>query len=214
MSSISPHGSCCSRKWRKRRIVVSSGAAATPRPTPAKQDRPPVMCNKEEAAQHAKSDHRHGEEVHCSDCFTMIAQEGRPSLCRLRTTRRFPHPAQLGSLGKIETTHLQLAVNARCAPDWTFRNHAEDQFTQSPADAFSSSADPMPGNSHPVELEPSLVSANLRRVGSIDTRHKFSETDRREGSFLINGQVYDLLYQLSRRIAATLSSNHNTGTED
>jgi len=35
--SIWPHRSCCSSRWRKRRIVVSSGAAVTPRSTPAKR---------------------------------------------------------------------------------------------------------------------------------------------------------------------------------
>ena len=61
----------------------------------AVKDAPPIMRNDEEAIQHAEGQRRHGEEIHCRDGFTMIAQKGRPSLCRLRTPRclsRRPRP--------------------------------------------------------------------------------------------------------------------------
>ena len=94
----------------------------------AVKDTPPVMRNDEEAVKNAEGERWHGEEVHCSNGFSVITQEDRPSLCGLRTSRRFPHPAQYGSFRNIVAEHLQLTMNARCAPGWVLSNHAEDQF--------------------------------------------------------------------------------------
>ena len=82
----------------------------------AVQDAPPIMGNDEETVENAESERRNGEEIHCSDGFTMIAQKGRPPLCRIGISRRFPHPALHGSFGEIEAQHLQLTVNSWRSP--------------------------------------------------------------------------------------------------
>src|ERR1700676_141072 len=87
----------------------------------------------------------------------MITQKGRPTLGRLRTPRRSPHPAQYGSLRKIEAKHFQFTVDARCTPCGIFRYHAKDQFTQFLAEAFSASANPTPREPRPIQLEPCAV---------------------------------------------------------
>ena len=48
---------------------------------------PPVMRHDEEAIQHAESQRRHGEEIHCCDGFTMDVQKRTPSFCRLGIAR-------------------------------------------------------------------------------------------------------------------------------
>jgi hypothetical protein len=47
----------------------------------------------------------HSEEVHRSNVFTMIAEKGRLSPCRLMVARPLSHPAQHGSLRNIEAEH-------------------------------------------------------------------------------------------------------------
>ena len=59
----------------------------------AMEDTPPVMRDDEEAVEHSEGERWHGEEIHCSDSFTMTAQKDRPSLCRLGAPWRSPHPA-------------------------------------------------------------------------------------------------------------------------
>ena len=55
---------------------------------------PPVMRDDEKAAEHSEGQRRDGKEIHRGDGFPMIGEKGRPSLGRLRTPRRSPHPAQ------------------------------------------------------------------------------------------------------------------------
>ncbi len=89
-----------------------------------------VMRDHEEAVQHAEGERGHDEEIHRRNRFAVVAEERHPPFCRLRTSRRFPHPAQDSSLGDVESEHLQFSVNARRAPGGIFGNHAEDQFAQ------------------------------------------------------------------------------------
>jgi hypothetical protein len=44
------------------------------------QNLPPVVADDEEAVQNPKGQSRNSEEVHCSDCFTMVAKKGQPAL--------------------------------------------------------------------------------------------------------------------------------------
>src|ERR1035437_6823411 len=66
----------------------------------AVENSPPIMRNDEEAVQHAESQRRNVEEIHCGDGFTMILEKSCPALCWLRISRRFPHPTQHRSLGE------------------------------------------------------------------------------------------------------------------
>ena len=92
----------------------------------AMKDATPVVRNDEEAEENAKSERRHGEEVHRGDGLTMITQKRRPSFCRLRISRRFSHPPQHGSLRKIEAKYPHFTVDARRTPGRVLGNHSED----------------------------------------------------------------------------------------
>src|SRR5450631_3773407 len=87
---------------------------------------PPVVRDDEKAVEHSESQRRDGKEIHRGDGFPMIAQKSRPPLGRPRTPRRSPHPAQHGSLRKIEAKHFQFAVDAWCAPCGILRDHAKE----------------------------------------------------------------------------------------
>lgn len=100
-----------------------------------------------EAIENTEGKRWHSQEIHCRDGFTMIAQKCRPSFCRLGVPRGFPHPPKNCSLGKIETQHIQLAMNARRVPGWILRHHAEDEFAKLSADA-------LPTRRNPVSREP------------------------------------------------------------
>jgi len=121
---------------------------------------PPVMRDDEKAVEHSEGQRWHCKEIHCGDGFPMIAQKSRPSLGRLRTPRRSPHPAQYGSFRKIEAKHFQFAVDARCAPRGILRYHAKDQFAQFLAETFSAGPNPTPREPCPIQLEPCTVPAN------------------------------------------------------
>ena len=126
----------------------------------AMKDAPPVMRDNKEAVKHAKSQRRHGKEIHGSDSFTMVAQKCRPPLCRLWTSRRFPHPAQHCSLGNLEAQHFEFAMDARRTPGRVLDNHAEDKFTHFFSDAFSSRSISTPREPRPIQLESRLVPAH------------------------------------------------------
>src|ERR1700751_960566 len=84
----------------------------------------PVMCNDEEAIEHAESKCRHGKEIHRGDRLSVIVQKNRPPFCGLRISRCFPHPAENGPLGDPKAKHIQFPINARGTPRWIFRTHA------------------------------------------------------------------------------------------
>jgi hypothetical protein len=111
------------------------------------------MRNHKEAVEYAEGQRWHGEEVHGGDGFTMVAQKGRPSLYRLRTPLHSMHPTQHSSFGDIETEHFQFAMNPRRSPGSVLSDHAENDLSQFPADAFSSCAGPVPREPGPIQLE-------------------------------------------------------------
>src|SRR5450631_4051528 len=90
----------------------------------------------------------------------MIAQKRCPSLGRLGTPRRFPHPALHRALGNIKPKHLQFAMDARRTPCGILRDHAKDQLAQFLTDAFSAHLNPTPREPRPIQLEPCTVPAN------------------------------------------------------
>jgi hypothetical protein len=90
----------------------------------------------------------------------MIAQKRRPSFCRLRISRGFPHPTQHRSLRDIEAKHLQFTMNAWHTPGRVLGNHAENETAQFPVDTPSSHTDSMSRKPSPIQLEPCSVPAN------------------------------------------------------
>ncbi len=94
------------------------------------KDAPSVMCEDEEAIQHAEPERRHSEEVHGGDRIAVIAEERRPSSCRLGISRGLSHPAQHCALGNLKPEHLQLVVDPRRTPGAILGHPAKDQLPQ------------------------------------------------------------------------------------
>ena len=126
------------------------------------KDPPPVMRDHKEAVEHAKCQRRHGEEVHRRNRLSVVVQECRPPLCRLKIPGRLPHPALHGSLRDVETEHLQLAMDARRTPRPVLGHHAEDEFPQFPVHTSSAGTSAMSRDPLPVQLEASAMPANYR----------------------------------------------------
>src|SRR5271155_6284042 len=99
---------------------------------------PPSVSDHEKTIQHAESECWYGEEIHGGDGFPVIAQENRPSSCRLGIARSLPHPAQNRALGNLKPEHLQLTMDPRCTPGAIFGHHAEDQLSNVRARGLSS----------------------------------------------------------------------------
>jgi len=119
----------------------------------AVEDSPTAMRNDEKAVENAEGERRHSEEVHSCNRFTMNAQEGRPLLRRLGTSRRPLHPARDGSFTNIEAKHLQFSMNAWRTPATVVGNHAEDEFAQFPAHTLSSRSGLVSRKPGPIQLE-------------------------------------------------------------
>src|ERR1039458_5303952 len=62
----------------------------------AVQNFPPVVADDEETVQNSKGQSRHSEEVHGSDCFTMVAKKYQPTPEWIRVAGRPLHPARNG----------------------------------------------------------------------------------------------------------------------
>jgi hypothetical protein len=45
----------------------------------AVQNLPSIVADDEETVQNSKSQSRHGEEIHCTDCFAMVAEKSQPA---------------------------------------------------------------------------------------------------------------------------------------
>src|SRR5271165_377465 len=81
---------------------------------------------------------RHGEEIHGSDGFTMVAEKSQPAPGWIRIMIRTPHPARNRSFRDNKSQLEQLVVDAWRSPSWVLSNHAKDQVAHFPADWFSS----------------------------------------------------------------------------
>jgi hypothetical protein len=118
------------------------------------------MCYRKEAVENSERERRHGKEIHVGDGFTMVSQESSPSLCRLESPRRFPHPAKHRSFGNVEAEHLQFSMNPGGAPNAILGNHARNEIAQFPTDAFPSRTGPAPRKPRPVQLKTGPVPTN------------------------------------------------------
>jgi hypothetical protein len=54
----------------------------------AVENPPPIVCNDEEAVQDSEGQRRHGKKIHRCNRFSVVVQESRPTLRKLRTPRR------------------------------------------------------------------------------------------------------------------------------
>src|ERR1017187_658703 len=128
----------------------------------AMQNPPPVMCNDEEAMEHTKRQGRDGEEVHRRNRLSVVVQECRPALRRLRGSRCFPHPTKHCPLRDIEAEHRQLAMNARRTPSLVFAYHAKDKLAHFLAHTSSAHSAATPREPCPVQCEAGSVPTNDR----------------------------------------------------
>jgi hypothetical protein len=83
----------------------------------------------------------------------MIVQEGRPPFRRLAVSRGLPHPSEHGSLRDLETKHLQLAMDSRCAPGAILDYYPKDEIAQFATRGFPSYANVFARNPFPIQLE-------------------------------------------------------------
>jgi hypothetical protein len=121
------------------------------------QNAPPVMVDDEEAIKHAESDRRGREEIHCGNCFPVVAKESEPTPGWLGTSRRPFHPTGDRSLGELKTEHEELAMDAWCSPSWVLGDHPEDQLPHFFRRRPSPDARPGFGDQSPVQTESSPV---------------------------------------------------------
>jgi len=112
-----------------------------------------IMRDNEEAVQHSEVDRRDGEEVHCGDNFTVVAEKRRPSFRQPWISRSLSNPARHGSLRDVETEHHQLAVHSRRTPGRILGHHAEDHVTKLLGDTLSPSSSAMSREPRPVQFE-------------------------------------------------------------
>jgi hypothetical protein len=124
------------------------------------QNPAPIVRNDEEAVEHAEHECGYSEEIHGGEDFSVVAEKNHPSPCGLGISRGLPHPAENGPLGDLKTKHPQFPVNAWRTPGWVFRNHANNELAQFPANTSSSSPVSMPRDPRPIQLEPCSMPTN------------------------------------------------------
>src|ERR1700751_172292 len=90
------------------------------------QDLPTVMPDDEEAVENPEGQSRHGEEVHGSDSFAMVAKKRQPHLGWIRILAGTFDPTRNGSFRDVETHFEQLPVDAKRSPRWVLSDHAKD----------------------------------------------------------------------------------------
>src|SRR5271166_2851550 len=125
----------------------------------AVQNLPPIVADDEEAVQNSEGQHRHSEEIHGSDGFTMVAEKSQPAPRWIRIMIRTLHPPRNRSFRDVESQLEQLPVDASCSPSRVFCDHAEDKLTHFPADWLSSNRlvcarDPTPVQPKPSPMPP------------------------------------------------------------
>jgi hypothetical protein len=121
------------------------------------QDTPTTVADDEKAIERAKGDGRDSEEVHCGNCFPVIAEKGNPALGRLWISRCPFHPTRDRSLRDIKTEHEKLAMDAWRSPRWVFNDHPEDQFLNLLRRLWSPDGPPDLGDQPPVQTESAPV---------------------------------------------------------
>src|ERR1019366_1020727 len=120
---------------------------------------PAIMANQEEAVEESEGDGVDCEKVHRRDDFAVVLEKCVPPSDLVGVPRGPLYPTRDGTFRDIKAEHLQFPMNARRSPRGVLRHHAEDQFAQLLADAFSSGGNRMVGEPRPVESKTSTVPA-------------------------------------------------------
>jgi hypothetical protein len=89
-------------------------------------------------------------------------QKGKPTLGRLRFSRRSFHPSRNRSFRDVEAEHKQFAMNARCSPCRVLRHHAEDQLPNFFCGLSSSYLPPDSRDQPPIHLKTGAVPTDHR----------------------------------------------------
>src|SRR5271169_4115571 len=148
----------------------------------AVENLPPIVADDEETVQNSKGQSRHGEEIHRSDCFAVVAKKCQPAPGWIRITIRALHPARNRSFRDVETQFEQFPVDARRSPSWVFRDHAKNQIAKFLGQGFSSANAPSSRKPAPIQPKPSPMPANHGLRGdkyqrSLPASPKFSQND-------------------------------------
>jgi len=116
------------RPERKRlpQLLDDPGTGGMPRDVEM-QDAATVVADHEEAIEQAERNCGNREEIHRGYSFSVVSEEGKPSLGRLRVLRCSFDPAGDCSLREIEPEHQELTMNAWCSPGRILSDHSEDQ---------------------------------------------------------------------------------------
>src|SRR5208337_597608 len=133
-------------------------------------DLPPVMADDEEAVENPEGQRRHRKEVHCGDCFAMIAEKRKPAPGWIRILACTFDPTRNGSFRDVETQFEQLAVDARRSPRWVLSDHPKDQLAHFPADWSSSDCPSSSRDPTPVQSKAGPMPANHGFRGDKDQR--------------------------------------------
>ncbi len=115
------------------------------------QDATTIVADDEEAVQRPESDRWNREEVHRGDSFPVVPQKRKPALGWLRVPRRSFHPTGDRSLGKIETEHEKLPMNAWCAPGRVLGHHTEHEIPYLFGNPPPAGHSPRPGDHTPIK---------------------------------------------------------------
>src|SRR5271157_2774446 len=140
------------------------------------------VADDEETVQNFEGQSRHGEEIHRSDCFAVVAKKCQPAPGWIRIAIRALHPARDRSFRDIETQFEQFPVDARRPPSWVFRDHAKNQIAKFLGQWFSSANTPSSRKPAPIQPKPSPMPANHGLRGdkyqrSLPASPKFSQND-------------------------------------
>src|ERR1019366_4153676 len=149
------------------------------------QDAPTIVSDEEETIEDAKCDGVDREKVHRRNNFAVVLEKRFPPSDLVGVPWRPLYPTRNRSLRNIKSKHPQFPVNPWGSPRGVLRCHAEDQFAQLLADAFSSRGNRMVEEPRPVETKTSTVPARnclrtLHDQGLLPSRPVFSRQDPEE----------------------------------
>ena len=91
------------------------------------EDLASAMFNDEAAIQDSEREGWHGEEIHCCDELTMIANKSSPEFTCLVGRREALDVSRDGAFGNFESKFKKFTVNSRSAPTGILLRHLPDK---------------------------------------------------------------------------------------